>query len=152
MVVAGQRWRALPPADRRLAAALVALLPAVAAGLRVLGFGRLCRVLSRVSPSPPAAAPFAIQAALALGRLVNAVAWRLPGRPACLTRSVTLWWLLRRRGIDAAVRIGVRRTDGRLEAHAWVEIDGLVLNDAQDVGSRFAAFEGDTLPASWTSS
>ena len=163
-----RRWRDLPPRDRRLAAALVVILPAVAAGLHVLGFGRLCRLLSRLTlasrdrstgipnrglpshafPVSPASTS-AAETGRALGRLVNAVAWRLPGRPACLTRSVTLWWLLRRRGIDSEIRIGVRRADGRLEAHAWVELEGVVLNDAQDVGERFAAFEGETLPASW---
>ena len=142
-----QRWRALPPADRRLLLALCPLLPAIAASLRVFGLRRVSRFLSRHPVAARGPAPSDVEPATSSGRLVNAVAARLPGRPACLTRSVTLWWILRRRGIDSTLRIGVRTADGRLEAHAWVELGGVVLNDRQDVGQQFAAFEGDALPA-----
>ena len=145
-----RRWRALPASDRRLVLALLALLPATAAAIRLLGVGRVCGFLSRHPPIETDAQPADTQQARALARLVDAAARRVPGRPSCLPRSITLWWLLRRRGIDSALRIGVRTVDGRLHAHAWVELDGLVLNDDQDVGLRFAPFEGVNLPASRT--
>jgi len=141
------RWRDLPPSDRRLLLALLLSLPLVSAGLRLFGLRRVSRFLSRQPVSTRGQSPLGVDRALALGRLVNAAAYRLPGRPACLARSVTLWWLLRRHGIESTLRIGVRTEGGRLEAHAWVELAGVVLNDSQDVGQRFAAFEGDTLPA-----
>lgn len=40
---------------------------------------------------------------------------------ACLTRALVATSLLRRRGSEAVVRVGVRRSHGKLEAHAWVE-------------------------------
>jgi hypothetical protein len=50
--------------------------------------------------------------------------------------------LLRRRGIASALRIGVRKGQtGSLEAHAWIECCGQVLNDRTDVHERFAAFD-----------
>ncbi len=75
---------------------------------------------------------------------VAAAAHHAPYAATCLQRSLTLWWLLRRRRIAADLRIGVAQADGELRAHAWVEHAGIVLNDDADVGSRFAAF--DTLP------
>ena len=42
----------------------------------------------------------------------------------CLAESLALVWMLRGRGVDAAVRIGVNPGEG-LTAHAWVEADGL---------------------------
>lgn len=152
---AWQRWRALPAPERRVVPALFFLLPAVAAGIRVFGVGRVCRVLGghaapAIAPdagaaagAAAAAAPDAIAIARArrLGGLVAAAARRLPGHPACLTRSVTLWYLLRRRGLPATLRLGVRTADAQLEAHAWVELGGQVVNDAADVGQHFAAFE-----------
>ena len=39
------------------------------------------------------------------------------------------------------MRIGVRRRLGRLEAHAWVEHLGHVLDDDADVADRFAPFD-----------
>ena len=58
-------------------------------------------------------------------------------RPQCLVRSVALSRMLERRGIGGAiVRVGVRRADGQFLAHAWVELNGETLGDADDhVGS-----------------
>jgi hypothetical protein len=61
--------------------------------------------------------------------------------PTCLHRALTLWWLLRRQGVASELRIGVRKEQGRFEAHAWVERAGVALNDGSDVNVRFAAFE-----------
>lgn len=149
-VSAWRRWRALPAPERRLALFLFFLLPAVAAALSLLGVRRVCRVLGRLAsrrarlkPCPASAGAPHLAAADArhLARLVDAAARRLPGHPACLTRSVTLWYLLRRRALPAALRLGVRKAEGRLEAHAWVELGGEVVNDSADVGARFPAFE-----------
>jgi len=58
-------------------------------------------------------------------------------RPQCLVRSVALSRMLDERGIDGAVvRVGVRRANGEFLAHAWVELAGETLADADDhVGS-----------------
>ncbi|WP_198032901.1 lasso peptide biosynthesis B2 protein [Mesorhizobium sp. L48C026A00] len=76
-------------------------------------------------------------------RLVSIAAYRGSYSGNCLKRSMTLWFLLRRQGIEAELRIGTRKADGKFEAHAWVEYRGKVLNDTVDVGERFAAFERD---------
>jgi hypothetical protein len=58
-------------------------------------------------------------------------------RPQCLVRSVALSRMLDARGIDGAiVRVGVRRANGEFLAHAWVELAGETLGDADEhVGS-----------------
>jgi hypothetical protein len=49
--------------------------------------------------------------------------------------------LLRRRGIATDVRIGARSNSrGEFQAHAWLEWNGEVLNDAGDVGSQYVPF------------
>jgi hypothetical protein len=144
---AWRKWLDLPAQDRRLVLQLVALLPSVAAAIRIFGLRRVCRFLSRHAVVSQGVGAPDVQGAREAGRLVNAAAFGLPGRPNCLTRSVTLWWVLRRRAIDSALRIGVRTAGGHLEAHAWVELAGLVLNDAADIAQHFAPFEGTDLPA-----
>lgn len=81
------------------------------------------------------------QRARATARMVLAATRRLPLSLSCLHRSVTLWWLLRRQGLEAALRIGTRLQNSSLEAHAWVEWGGHVLNDAEDAPQRFAPFD-----------
>ena len=67
----------------------------------------------------------------AMARTVDAVARRMPVRSKCLPRSLALWTMLQRAGIDATVRIGMR-TDGSGEAHAWVEHDGYPVGEEVD--------------------
>ena len=71
-----------------------------------------------------------------------AAAYRLyPLHSSCLPRTIVLWSLLRRRGITADVRIGVRcDSHGEFQAHAWLEWNGEVLNDAAEVGSQYLTF------------
>jgi len=60
----------------------------------------------------------------------------------CLPKSLVLWGLLRHQGIEnSELRIGVRRDAENFEAHAWVECEGIALNDTLDVRSRFAMFD-----------
>ena len=62
-------------------------------------------------------------------------------RTNCLEQSLVLCWLLRRRGIAADLRIGARKDSDRFEAHAWVELNSQVLNDATAEHRHFVPFE-----------
>jgi transglutaminase superfamily protein len=77
-------------------------------------------------------------------RMLDAASRRGVVRGNCLSRSMTLWWLLRRRGIPAQLRIGARKIGNQLEAHAWVEVAGRAVNDSDDVQIRYAPFAGPT--------
>jgi hypothetical protein len=114
------------------------LLPPFWIGLRVLGLSRFLTWLTR---SPVVVrAPRSREELAAIGALVNVAGNHVPFPSTCLTRSLVLNWLLRCRGVDSELRIGVRLNEGTFEAHAWVEHEGQPLNDAQDIAARFAAF------------
>ena len=74
-------------------------------------------------------------------RLVRIAALRGLVRPNCLQHALVLRTLLLRHGFDAAIRFGVRKNDGALEAHAWVELGGRVLDDPPDIGRQYAPFQ-----------
>lgn len=61
-------------------------------------------------------------------RLVDAVAACYP-HATCLKKSLILLRLLRKRGIPAELRLGVRKVDGDFSAHAWIESAGRTLLD-----------------------
>ena len=48
-------------------------------------------------------------------------------RAYCLQRSSVATWMLRRRGVAAQLVIGYRPVP--VDSHAWVEVDGQVVND-----------------------
>ena len=80
--------------------------------------------------SPPAlddAAPRDLDA-LAVRRMIARVARVLPWTSNCLTEALAARFLLRRRGVASVMHFGVKRRDGRLVAHAWLEAgDGVEL-------------------------
>ncbi len=132
------KFLALTAAEKWLFLSAAMLLPLFWLGLRVFGLARLQAWLER---SPLAARKSPSVAELSdIGALVNSAAHYAPGPVTCLTRSLLLRWLLRRRGIASDLRIGVQLVQGRLDAHAWVEYEGMPINDAPDVAQRFAAF------------
>ena|SRR5689334_5177132 len=134
-------WRSfsrLPQPQRRialesLAAAFLSILT-----LRALGFHRTRRLLCAPRNSARQADAAAVST---YSTLLDAVIRRAFPRSKCLVRSLALTWLLRRNGIDGTLVIGVRKQESRLEAHAWVEHEGRVVNDTADVRQRFSALD-----------
>jgi hypothetical protein len=75
-----------------------------------------------------------------LGRLVNIASRHGPYSATCLRQSLALWWLLRRRGVTAELRIGVGKEEEQILAHAWVELHGNPINDSASVAEQYAAY------------
>jgi Transglutaminase-like superfamily len=142
------RWRALGPAQRRTLVLAWCLLPVVWLALWVWGLPGLQTWLAR-RPRVPRAATMPLDGAAGLGRAVNIAARLTPFPATCLTRSLLLGWLLRRRGVASELRIGVQLRGGVFRAHAWVECGGVPVNDRADVAADFAPFDGLGSPASF---
>ncbi len=96
-----------------------------------------------------------IRAAKRGGAAVNRAATEPAPAVTCLARSFTALLLLRRDGVPAELRIGVRPrsaddlavgTDPLL-FHAWVEVGDVPVNDELDVAARHAVFPLDGLGA-----
>ena len=122
-------------------------LPLIAAGLHCMNFQQLSSILVRFSPVPDEVCrDTAMQQAATTTHLVQVAAFRTPFKISCLVRSTALWFLLRRQGIGSEIRIGVSQQEGTFKAHAWVESNGIVLNDRNDIHNQFAAFEQIILP------
>lgn len=130
-------FRRLTNRERLVMVESLLLLAACAAGLRAVGLRRM-RARIRVAGAGTLSAE-------RLAVLFHAVARRFPAR--CLVRSLALCRLLARHGVASEVRIGVRRAGFELDAHAWVERDGVVLNDSARVSETFIPLEPLDVPA-----
>lgn len=111
--------------EKRVFYLAAVLVPVVRVGLAVLGFRRVRGWLlqresraSRIDEATPEMVDWAVQ---------SVARKTLYDRP-CLTQSLVVSHLLRRAGFRPEVRIGVKKADDRLEAHAWVEIEGRVVS------------------------
>ena len=131
-----RKYLALSPAGRSIVLRSLLLLPVVAALLKARGLGRTQAWLERLGPR--SAGDAATLESMEISSLVCAAASLLQAR--CLPRSLELRHVLRGRSPGVEVRLGVTRfADGSMTAHAWVELDGLPINDSPDVFERYAA-------------
>ena len=113
------------------------LLPACRLACRFVTFARLQTLSDRMAR--PARA----------NRLQPEVAARLVGiaaehgfyRARCLEKSLVLRWILCREGVDARIILGARKDENEMQAHAWVEVDGVSLDDVNDIHRPFSPFE-----------
>jgi hypothetical protein len=59
----------------------------------------------------------------------------------CLVRSLTLWTILARRGVEVSLRVGFRKRDGKFEGHAWVEYEQSPLNENESEARTYTVSE-----------
>jgi hypothetical protein len=127
---------ALPARERRLLAQAAVVVPITGLVLNRAGYRRLLDTLSRVVPVAPIPVD-PLAEATRISRLVSMAADRSPVPATCLSRSLALWLLLRRHGVEARICLGVRAGTEQPHAHAWVEYQGRPLNETVDVRNRF---------------
>jgi len=113
------------------------LLPAVRMACGFVTFARLQR-LSGCMARPSRANSLHPEAT---ARLVRIAAEHNLYRARCLEKSLVLRWILCRHGVDARIILGARKEDKEMQAHAWVEVDGVSLDDANDIHRPFSPFE-----------
>jgi len=132
-------WR-IEPKQRTLLLQALVLLPLVAICLKFWGLNRTQTAMVRLLPTPVMSQQCVerLPEALATARMVRTAARYCDPWANCLKKSLVLWWLLHRQGMASNLQIGVRREQGKFEAHAWVEYEGIVLNDTQDIRSHFS--------------
>lgn len=76
----------------------------------------------------------------ATARSVATAAAFFPGRALCLEQSLALYYLLRRRGVDAYLKVGVQAIP--FGAHAWIEYKGEPVNEDPERIKLFTALPG----------
>lgn len=126
----------LSAADRRGVFTAWTLLLRARLLISVLGLPATLRILLPAGPRRPAPAPPA--------RNWVTVGAKYCPAANCLVRSVAVLVLWRRAGIAADLRIGVAATHPQFEAHAWVEVDGVPVNDTPEIAQRYVPFAPGT--------
>jgi hypothetical protein len=110
-------------------------LVAIRLSLKVLDFGRSIRLVRDLAARAPSPADGTSEFLSGTVRAVAKAGAFFPGRAICLEQSLTLYLLLRHRGVPAELRIGVQPYP--FHAHAWVECDGEPINEVREVVNKF---------------
>ncbi len=124
-----QQWRCLPAHERRQLLMLMGVLPAISLALRVFGYVRTRRWLERRThhSSPRAADPYDIQQGERFAQLTAMAGRHGLVQATCLRQALAIHACLRRRGLRPELKLGIDTTMHRLDAHAWVELNGRAL-------------------------
>lgn len=127
-----QGWRRLDWQERRQLAGLIALLVPIHLLLATVGYTRTKRLVERLSRAPTRrrASADELDAARRLARLASVAGRHGLVDATCLRQSLMVHFLLRRDGLLPVLHLGVRRLGQLLDAHAWVELDGAPLDQA----------------------
>jgi hypothetical protein len=136
------RWE-----DLRLAAGAYAALLMTDVQLRVLGYKRLLERIER-RPAAEAVSARRLRRTRRFAGWLETASHRHVVRARCLHRSLALHAWLRRKGLPSELRIGVRKENGELRAHAWVVLAGEVVNDRWESVAAFAPLTGSSVGAS----
>lgn len=132
------RFLALSRSKKKLLLYAFVLLNGIRLALWMFPFGLVKRQLAAVSTAwvCPAAKP-----PIALALIVKAVAIagrHTPGKARCLVRALTTQALLNHYRYPHQLHIGVmKKADCSVEAHAWIEYEGLVIVGGLDNLSEF---------------
>jgi len=138
-----RRFSALGRTAQTLFLRALVMLPLVGLSLKVRGFEATRSTLRKALSSatrPKDSDSLNKQTALT-AHMVNAADRHGLFHPSCLVKSLTLWWMLGRQGITSELRVGVRKKGGNLEAHAWVEREGIALNEPEQQHHHYTAFD-----------
>ena len=142
----GRRFGQYAPTEQGLLIQALVLLPLVSLSLKLGGLSRTQTWLKWLLKIPSASVLIlpesaSIPQARKTSELVNLVVRYNRPWATCLNESLLLEWLLHRQHIDSQLQIGVRRTNGKFEAHAWIECQGMVLNDRNRLAQYYSSFK-----------
>jgi hypothetical protein len=124
-----RRFFRLSQHERSLLLIALGGLPLVTAGVYVFGYKRMGTLLAGPETRSMRASVSRRDEAVRIAAAVRRAARYGLLRGTCLSRSLLLLSMLKRRGIAAEIRFGVRPGNTAMEAHAWVEQDGHSLDD-----------------------
>ena len=146
--------------ERRLLTQALILLPLTFCGVYALGVTRWRRFLAQIASlgksSNRSLSHISARGtedggdsarARAIARIVKIAAEHGCYRAKCLQQTLVIWCLLRRNQIEGEIRFGARKAGGELQAHAWVEVEGVALNEDSDVCLHFSPLERDSAAA-----
>jgi len=123
-----------------------ALLPVTALRLRFRGFRRAHAWAKEGPVHRTLRSLDTVNRPIHMGKMVNFVATHGLYRANCLCRSLVLLKLMLREGYDAELKVGIAverkdQSQSILAAHAWVEYQGVVINDQANVAKKHAVFD-----------
>ena len=128
----------LSPRELRVLLQALFLLPLVVLGLWLKGFNRTQSMLTnRLPVGDVSIDKNTLSQVYIIAKMVKVASVQGICSATGLPQALLLRWFLRRRGINGELRFSVNKKETQLEAHVWVEVNGVPVNDTEDVRERY---------------
>ena len=135
-----KRYRQASPARKQLLREALGALVAARVAMACVSFRRIAAWLGAPgSESPAAATAEETHIAEEIGWAVSALGSRVPWDGRCLAQALAATGMLRRRGLEGTVSIGVRESESAgFDAHAWLRMGPCIVTGGS-IYQRFKA-------------
>jgi hypothetical protein len=127
MTLIYRKWRLLSGADQSLALRMTVFLLILRAGLNLLPWRMMLRVMAAAEKKLADLRPVDAQYRERVAWAVRTAGKVVLGEDGCLPQALAVHFMFRRKGLPAELILGVMKgPEGQLVAHAWVESSGAI--------------------------
>lgn len=128
----------LHPAERRFFAAALLSMASIRLALLFWPLQRVIRATDSINVRWPRrnTTPVGLHRA---AKRISQAARLCSGPSTCLSQAIAARFLLGRIGLPSELRIGVRKAEGKFEAHAWLECpEGIIIGNPSPEGKQYS--------------
>lgn len=135
-----QKFRKLNFSEKLLLFELSTILILVRFFIKFFGFNITHKLLKKI-PLFPIKKEYSDKYFKKICQFTKASSAYLPINTKCLEESISICFILKVRGIDSYLKIGVKKGIDQLNAHAWVEVEDNIINGSSEGDNSFSAFD-----------
>jgi hypothetical protein len=135
----------LPNSHKWIFIKISLIVPLVELGIKTIKFKRTLAILKLFINRNPHSPENELKL---VGRYTNYLHLyhrKFPFLGKCLARSLTLWFLLKREGIETELKFGMKKENEKLLAHSWLEYDGKPLITKSEINEGYISFKESIL-------
>lgn len=145
MIGAIRTFYGIPASHKALFLKIGLLVPLTEIGIRTFGFKRTVRFLEYFAreKKKPSERPQVL-----INRHSNYLYLfkkNFPFFGKCLAHSLSLWFILKKKGVSTDLRFGMKKQEGGLLAHAWLEFEGKPLASKSELEEDYTFFPDSIL-------
>lgn len=135
----------LPNSHKLIFIKISLLVPLVEFGIKTIKFKRTLSVLKFCLNENPPNSENELKIVHRYKNYLYLYHKQVPFLGKCLARCLTLWFFLKRQGIETELKFGMKKENGKLLAHSWIEYKGKRIVSESELDEHYIPFNESIL-------